>query len=71
MPVGTRVEKGTIRNLDTVDINYQIKGFAFYREMEGFVFWGSEFKENKEFLEVVQGEEEEVLFREKYQIVEI
>ena len=59
------LEKGTIRNLDTVDINYQIKGFAFYKEMEGFVFWGSEFKGNKEFLEVVQGEKRRKCFLEK------
>ena len=48
------VEKGIIRNLDMIDINYQLKSFLFYKELQAYVLWGNEFKGNKEFLEIIQ-----------------
>ena len=59
------VDKGTIRNLETFDVNYQIKGFVFNKEVDAFVFWGTEYQRNKEFLEIVNGEKKRKCYLEK------
>ena len=38
-----------IRNLDMIDINYQLNRFLLYKELQ---VRGIEFKGNKEFLEI-------------------
>ena len=55
------VEKGIIKNLEMLDVDYQLKGFLYYKELGCYVLWGNEFKGNKEFLEIVQN-----MMREKF-----
>lgn len=61
------VDKGIINNQNNFEINYQLKGFAFYKEHQCFLFWGVEFERNKEFLEIMdnQNSQKERFYLEK------
>ncbi len=59
------VEKSIIKNQGMLDVNYQLKGFLYYKELGCYVLWGNEFKGNKEFLEIVQNSMREIFYLDK------